>query len=575
MALQRSDYTDYARQVSDWELQRHSTAFWGSRNALSMTRTAPAQTRFIDSRTGGESTRCVISGGPDLGGGALFERRQRFRDEHDAWRKASVCEPRGSDVVVGALLCAPLDASNACGVIFFRNFSSRCFELAAAAPPQITAEDLPLPALAADELACDVLVIGAGIVGLAIAMRLQQEGRRVTLIDRTGVAAEASRGNAGAFAFTDILPLASPGMLRRAPCWLLDSLGPLSIAPAYLPRIAPWLFHFWRASPERVKASAAAQAALMNLSIGETDALLAAAGATDMLRSDGVLHLYESEAELVASQPGWQARADHGIAFTHLHGAQAIAELQPGLSPALVAATFLPAWKTIADTLLLAQALVRRFVALGGRLRRGEALALEPSAGGIVVPLGGSRRITAQQVVVAAGAWSHRLARTLGERIPPETERGYNATLPVAAFDLKRQLPFGGQGFVVTPLVRGVQVGGAVEFTGLDAPPNFERAAVLLAKAKALHAGPATAGGTQWMGFRLCLPDSLPAIGATARGARGLRLRPWSTGPDAGGRHGAADGRHRVRAPQRPRPYAVPTTAVHARNLIPDRGALR
>jgi 4-hydroxyproline epimerase len=80
-----------------------------------------APTRFIDSHTGGEPTRCVISGGPDLGGGTLFERRQRFREVHDAWRRALVCEPRGSDVVVGALLCAPLDASSTCGVIFFNN----------------------------------------------------------------------------------------------------------------------------------------------------------------------------------------------------------------------------------------------------------------------------------------------------------------------------------------------------------------------------------------------------------------------------------------------------------------------
>lgn len=382
-------------------------------------------------------------------------------------------------------------------------------------------DDVPLPPLGADELACDVLVIGAGTVGMAIALRLQGEERQLLVIDRKGVAAEASGGNAGALAFTDIMPLASPGIMRKAPRWLFDPLGPLAIAPTYLPRIVPWLYHFWRASSrDRVKASTAAQAALMDLSIVETDAMLVAAGASSMVRSDGVLHLYESEAEFAASQPGWQARADHGIAFEHLHGAQSIAQLQPGLSSALVAATFLPAWKTVSDPLQLTLALAHRVIALGGRLRRAQALGLEPAPEGIGVRLSDQRRLVAQRVVVAAGAWSHQLARTLGERIPLETERGYNTTLPVGAFDLRRQLTFGGHGFVVTPLTCGVRIGGAVELAGLDAPPNFDRATVLLAKAKRFMPGLATEGGTQWMGFRPSLPDTLPAIGPAARDAR-------------------------------------------------------
>lgn len=86
-----------------------------------MTTVPSAPTRVIDSHTGGEPTRCVIGGGPDLGKGTFFERRERFRSQHDAWRRALVCEPRGSDVVVGALLCEPLDPTSACGVIFFNN----------------------------------------------------------------------------------------------------------------------------------------------------------------------------------------------------------------------------------------------------------------------------------------------------------------------------------------------------------------------------------------------------------------------------------------------------------------------
>jgi D-amino-acid dehydrogenase len=366
-----------------------------------------------------------------------------------------------------------------------------------------------------------VLVIGAGIVGVAIALRLQQEGRAVVLIDRESVAAQASRGNAGALAFSDILPLASPGILRKAPRWLLDPLGPLTIRPSYLPRIAPWLVRFWRASlRDRVRASTAAQAAMMDLSATETPLMFAEAGASHMLHGDGVLHLYESRAELAASQPGWQARADHGIAFAHLHGPDAIAEFQPGLSPSLVAATFVPGWMTVGDPLEATETLARHFEQRGGRIRRADAAALAPGTDGVAVQLRDGRRLVAQRVIVAAGAWAHHLAHTLGERIPLETERGYNTTLPVGAFDLKRQLTFGGHGFVVTPLDCGVRVGGAVELAGLEAPPNYARATTMLAKAKRFMPGLRTEGGSQWMGLRPSLPDSLPAIGPAAADAR-------------------------------------------------------
>ncbi len=77
--------------------------------------------RIIDSHTAGEPTRVVVAGGPDLGQGSLAERRERFRSGHDRYRAAIVNEPRGSDVIVGALLCEPVDTTCAAGVIFFNN----------------------------------------------------------------------------------------------------------------------------------------------------------------------------------------------------------------------------------------------------------------------------------------------------------------------------------------------------------------------------------------------------------------------------------------------------------------------
>jgi len=378
-----------------------------------------------------------------------------------------------------------------------------------------------LPPLPAGDGEADVLVIGAGIVGLAIALALQRSGRAVTLIERRGVAAEASGGNAGALAFSDILPLASPGIVRQVPRWLLDPLGPLALRPAYLPRIAPWLWRFWRASqPVRVAASTQAQAALMNLSAQAMPGLLQAAGASELLRSDGNLHLYDSAASWRASLPGWQVRAAHGIAFEHMHTRQALAALQPGLAEHFEHGCFVPGWQTVEDPLVLAQRVASALQQQGGRLCLAEALALQPGARGVVVTLVGGGRLTAARVVVAAGAWSHRLAATLGERIPLETERGYNTSLPAGAFDLRRQLTFCDHGFVVTPIAGGVRVGGAVELGGLQAPPNFARADALLGRARRFLPALRAEGGTRWMGFRPSLPDSLPVIGVAAADSR-------------------------------------------------------
>ena len=366
----------------------------------------------------------------------------------------------------------------------------------------------------------DVMVIGAGVVGLSIALALQARGLSVAVLDRDGPASGASAGNAGAFAFTDILPLASPGILRKAPKWLLDPLGPLSVPPAYALQIAPWMWRFWRAcSPDRVAASTTAQTALMDLSKAELEPFLAATGTLPMLRRDGNLQVYESDAEFQASLPGWQARADHGIEFCHM-GPEEMAELQPGLSPRFVKGSFTPGWYSIADPKDYTMALASRFRAQGGKLARFDVAALKPLPDGVEVSMRAGVTRQAGHVVLAAGAHSHLIARTLGERIPLETERGYNTTLPGDAFDLRLQITFGGHGFVVSRLSSGIRVGGAVELGGLRLPPNFRRSDAMLKKAQAFLPGLDPEGGVQWMGFRPSLPDSLPAIGPSRASPR-------------------------------------------------------
>ena len=131
--------------------------------------------------------------------------------------------------------------------------------------------------------------------------------------------------------------------------------------------------------------------------------------------------------------------------------------------------------------------------------------------------LSDGRVLRARNVVICAGAWSHLLARQTGDAVPLETERGYNTTLPKAAFDVKRQLIFSRHGFVITPLATGLRVGGAVELGGLKLPPNFARAKAMLEKARQFLPGLDPSGGREWMGYRPSLPDSLPVIGKATR----------------------------------------------------------
>lgn len=358
----------------------------------------------------------------------------------------------------------------------------------------------------------ETLVLGGGIIGVAAATYLAEAGRKVLVIDRSGICEETSSGNAGAFAFADILPLAQKGMLRKIPGWLADPLGPLSIPPAYFPRLLPWLMRFLLAGrPGQFEASVTAQADLMKLAEREWQLLLSRAGLTHMLREDGALELYESEAEYTAASEVDEVRRRFQVPSRNLSRGE-LMELQPGLSDRFQFATFLPAWKTVADPRKLGQALWAYAERFGASFSPANVAEVKQTSDAISVRTADGRTFLAQKLIVAAGAWSHRFSRVFGDTIPLETERGYNTTLPLGAFDVHRQLIFPGHGFVITPLETGIRIGGAVELGGLRRQPNFARSQAMLNKAAAFLPGLKIEGGRQWMGYRPSLPDSLPVI---------------------------------------------------------------
>lgn len=366
----------------------------------------------------------------------------------------------------------------------------------------------------------DIVVVGAGIIGISTALSLQANGRSVLVLDRNDGQKKASEMNAGAFAFTDIVPLATPGIMRKAPGWLLDPLGPLSVPPAYALKIAPWMLRFWRASwPDRYRHSLSAQAGLMDMSRRALEEQIRETASEHLFRREGQLQLYEGEREYRASKDTWDLRKKHGIPFELLETRDAIASIQPGIDARFTHAGFTPEWINTCDPARWLEHLTQTFLARGGQIETGNVKSISPNEAYVLLngPEGEKR---AGNVIVCAGAWSHHLASTIGDRFPLETERGYNTTLGAGAFDLKTHLTFGGHGFVVTRINDGIRVGGAVELGGLKLPPNFKRAETLLEKARRFLPELNTSEGTQWMGFRPSMPDSLPVIDRSARERR-------------------------------------------------------
>ncbi|TYL46507.1 NAD(P)/FAD-dependent oxidoreductase [Marinomonas sp. IMCC 4694] len=366
----------------------------------------------------------------------------------------------------------------------------------------------------------DVVVIGAGIIGISIALKLQSQGRQVLVLDRKGVAAETSSGNAGAFAFTDVIPLATPGIMRKAPKWLFDPLGPLSIRPAYGLNILPWMVRFWRASwPDKYQAALAAQASLMAVSKAALERQIQAVNGEALIRREGQLQLYEGVDEFNASLAGWQTRQQHDVKYEFLLSSDAIAKIQPGIHPRFTHAAFTPEWKNVCDPAQWTQHLANAFEALGGKIAIASIDTIEVNRDTVTLKSDAVDYKT-HQLVLAAGAWSKTLAQSLGDNVPLDTERGYNTTLPAGAFALKTHLTFSQHGFVITKIGEGIRVGGAVELGGLTLRPHFKRADVLLNKAKAFLPELNIEGGKQWMGFRPSMPDSLPVIGHSSRSKR-------------------------------------------------------
>lgn len=365
-----------------------------------------------------------------------------------------------------------------------------------------------------------ILVLGAGMVGTATALQLQQRGHRVMLVDQGRPGRETSFGNAGLIQREAVEPYPFP----RAWSKLLQvALGrPVDVHYHWtaLPGLASSLWTYWRLSaPARHAVQARDYARLIEHCLSEHQPLLAAAGAEDLVQRDGFYKAYRSAAAMEqAVREAARITRSYGVGHEVLDAA-ALSRAEPVLKPALAGAVhWLDTW-AVKDPGELVARYARLFEQRGGEIAQADALTLQPHGAGWRVR-GAQGWLEAGQAVVALGPWADALVRPLGYRLPLFVKRGYHQHYPGGPV-LRRPVLDAEQGFLLLPTPRGTRLTTGAEFARMGAPASPVQLGRAEPRARELLDLSPAAAEPPWMGSRPCTADMLPVMGPAPR-HRGL-----------------------------------------------------
>ncbi|WP_410198843.1 NAD(P)/FAD-dependent oxidoreductase [Burkholderia multivorans] len=362
------------------------------------------------------------------------------------------------------------------------------------------------------------VVIGGGIVGVCCALYLQRDGHAVTLIDPAAPGDSTAKWSCGQMAVSEIIPLSKPGILKKVPGWLLDQSGPLALRPGALPGILPWFFRFVASARHaKIVSIAQAMATLTHDVYTDYAPLLDACGDSALLGQHPVLEVFDDPAGIAHEQPHLELRQSLGFQSQRLTATE-IGDLEPALAGRFRHGLLFPEWRAVNDTEGFIAALTASFEAQGGRRVRANAARIDEADGRATgVMLTSGEHIAAAHVVVAAGTGSRQFFGALGVRVPLEGIAGYQALLADPGVAFRHSVIYADGGFCFSPMTRGLQIGGTIEFAGRNAQPNFRRADIILEKAKRILPELRTARVEYGVGYRPFLPDTKPIIDRSKR----------------------------------------------------------
>jgi D-amino-acid dehydrogenase len=364
----------------------------------------------------------------------------------------------------------------------------------------------------------DVIVLGAGIVGVSTAIHLQRRGRSVLLLDRREPGRETSFGNAGIIQKEGVRPHEFPRDLKTLLRAALNLGIDVRYDPLALPGYASALARYWwHSAPERYKRIVAEYAPLIAHAVAEHADLIAAAGADALIQKHGWLWLSRTVSardEIFAAAEMDQAQ--YGVRHLQLD-ADAVAEAEPDLRIRVAGALHWTEPWTVKDPGALVDAYVRLFQRLGGSFAIGDAQTLQQSGSGWTVRTANGP-VSAAEIVVALGPWASHLTRRLGYRLPLFIKRGYHMHYDAApGARLNNWILDAGMGYLLAPMQKGIRLTTGAEFAAHDASPTTVQLDGAERIARELFPLGDRIDPKPWMGARPCTPDMKPIIGPAPR----------------------------------------------------------
>ncbi|MFM0667354.1 NAD(P)/FAD-dependent oxidoreductase [Paraburkholderia sediminicola] len=357
----------------------------------------------------------------------------------------------------------------------------------------------------------DTVVLGAGIVGVCVAVHLQKRGRQVALVDRKLPGNETSFGNAGLIQREGVYPYAFPRGLGTLLRYARNQSADVRYHADAIVKTAPFLWQYWRNShPTRHAAIAKSYATLIEHCVSEHRALATGAGASALLRPIGWMKVFRTAAARDAeTRLAEQWHREYEVAFEALDAAR-LQQMEPDLDKTLLGGLRYPASDSVSDPNALVTAYARYFEALGGRFFIGDADTLRD--GWQVDTEAGT--ISASSAVVALGPWSGRASTRLGYRLPLAVKRGYHMHYePQGTARLNHPVLDAEGGYVLAPMARGIRLTTGAEIANLDAPRTPTQLAAVEPVARTLFPLGKRLDDEPWMGRRPCTSDMMPIIG--------------------------------------------------------------